>query len=66
MPGQPAFLQYAAPSLQFLIAVAAFGEPFTRAHLATFACIWTALGLYSWDSWRAMRTLPPPSDSPPA
>ena len=49
------FLQYAAPSLQFLLAVVAFGEPFTRTHLAAFACIWTALGLYSWDSWRALR-----------
>ncbi len=49
------FLQYIAPSLQFLLAVAAFGEPFTRDHLATFACIWTALGIYTWDALRGAR-----------
>ena len=48
-------LQYIAPSGQFLLAVVAFGESFTRAHLVSFVCIWTALTLYSVDAIRAAR-----------
>jgi chloramphenicol-sensitive protein RarD len=39
-------LQFIAPTLQFLVAVFLFGEPFTTAHAAAFACIWTAATLY--------------------
>jgi chloramphenicol-sensitive protein RarD len=45
--------QYIAPSLSLLLAVFAYGEPFTRAHAVVFACIWTALALYSLEAWRA-------------
>ncbi len=41
------FLQYIAPSLMLLIGVFVFDEPFTRAHLVSFTCIWIALALYS-------------------
>jgi chloramphenicol-sensitive protein RarD len=44
--------QYIGPSIQFLLGVFAFGEPFGLAHLITFACIWTALVLYSTDALR--------------
>jgi len=47
------FLQYIAPSLQFMLAVTAFGESFTSAHALSFGLIWSALGLYSWDVWRS-------------
>jgi len=46
------FLQYLSPSLQFLLAVALFGEAFTPAHRVAFACIWTALALYTVDTLR--------------
>lgn len=46
------FLQYLSPSLQLLLAVAVYGEPFTRTHLVTFSFIWAALGLYSADALR--------------
>jgi chloramphenicol-sensitive protein RarD len=52
------FLQYLAPSLQFLLAVAVFGEPFTRRSLASFVVIWIAVALYTIDSvrqWKRMR-----------
>ena len=49
------FLQYLAPSLQFLLAVLAFGEPFTRAHAFCFGAIWTALLLFSFEGWRRAR-----------
>jgi chloramphenicol-sensitive protein RarD len=39
-------LQFIAPTLQFLIAVLLYGEPFTRSHAIAFGAIWTALGLY--------------------
>ena len=48
-------LQYIAPSGQFLLAVAAYGETFTRAHQVSFICIWTALTIYSVDAIRASR-----------
>jgi len=50
------FLQYVAPSGHFLLAVFAFGEPFTTAHLVTFACIWTALAIFTRDQFRMVRT----------
>lgn len=40
-------LQFLAPTLQFLLAVFLYGEPFTRAHAIAFAAIWTALALYA-------------------
>ncbi|HEX2769599.1 MAG TPA: EamA family transporter RarD [Geobacteraceae bacterium] len=43
------FMQYITPTIHFLLAVLAFGEPFTRTHLAGFACIWAGLLLYSYD-----------------
>jgi chloramphenicol-sensitive protein RarD len=48
-------LQYLSPSLQFLLAVLLFREPFTRAHAAAFACIWSALALLTWDLRRRLR-----------
>lgn len=49
------FLQYLAPSLQFLLAVAIFREPFTRRSLASFIIIWMAVALYTADSLRHWR-----------
>lgn len=49
------FLQYLAPSLQFLLAVAAFGETLTLAHLISFGCIWSALAIYSIESGVVLR-----------
>ncbi len=48
-------MQYLAPTGQFLLAVLAFGEPFSRASAVTFALIWLSLGLYSADAWRVQR-----------
>jgi len=48
-------LQYVAPSLQFSIAVFLFKEPFTAAHGVAFACIWTALAIYTADALATAR-----------
>ena len=53
-------LQYVTPTLQFLLAVALYREPFGRAHAIAFGFIWTALALYSWDSFQANRQGAPP------
>jgi chloramphenicol-sensitive protein RarD len=45
-------LQYVAPTIQFLLAVLAYGEPLTTAHLICFALIWTGLAIYATDSLR--------------
>ncbi len=48
-------VQYLNPTLQFAVAVAIFGEPFTRWHAIAFPLIWGGLALYSWESWRQER-----------
>lgn len=45
-------LQYASPSLQFLLAVAVFHEPFAVGELASFGLIWAALAIYTLDAIR--------------
>jgi chloramphenicol-sensitive protein RarD len=45
-------VQYLNPTLQFAVAVALFGEPFSLWHAAAFGMIWAGLALYSWGSWR--------------
>jgi chloramphenicol-sensitive protein RarD len=49
------FLQYLAPSLQFLLAVGVYGETFTPDHFAAFLLIWAALALFTWDARRRRR-----------
>ena len=48
-------LQYIGPSIQFVLGVWVFHEPFTPARLAGFALIWIALLVYSADGWRVTR-----------
>ncbi|HVG82808.1 MAG TPA: EamA family transporter RarD [Methylomirabilota bacterium] len=49
------FFQYIAPSTQFLLAIFAYGEPFTPAHAVTFPLIWTALAIFTVDAMRRRR-----------
>jgi chloramphenicol-sensitive protein RarD len=48
-------LQYISPSMQFAVAVFAFGETFTAAHGLAFGCIWVSLAIYSADALQAAR-----------
>ena len=41
------FLQYISPTIQLLLGVFAFHEPFTPDHAVTFGLIWTALLIYT-------------------
>jgi chloramphenicol-sensitive protein RarD len=49
------FLQYLAPSLQFVCAVTVMGEPLKPGQLAGFAWIWTGLAVFSLDSLGRMQ-----------
>ncbi|MBX3606205.1 MAG: EamA family transporter RarD [Piscinibacter sp.] len=48
-------LQYIGPSIQFVLGVWLFAEPFGAGRLAGFALIWAALLIYSLDGWRVAR-----------
>ncbi|MDT8396352.1 MAG: EamA family transporter RarD [bacterium] len=48
-------MQYIVPTGHFTLAVLAFGEPFTAAHLVSFAFIWAALALYTSGSLGELR-----------
>lgn len=49
------FVQFLAPSIQFLLGVYVFGEPLKAAQLACFLLIWTSIAIFSFDMWRKMR-----------
>lgn len=49
------FLQYIAPTAQFVIAIFVFREGMSTERWVAFFCIWIALGLYSLDAWQAYR-----------
>ncbi len=60
------FLQYLAPSGTFFLGVFLYHEPFTRAHLITFALIWLALIIFTFEMirlWHAQRL--PAEAAPP-
>jgi chloramphenicol-sensitive protein RarD len=48
-------LQYIGPTVQFLLAVLVFDEPFMRPQAVSFAFIWSAVVLYTIDSVRSLR-----------
>ena len=48
-------VQYLGPTIQFLLGVWVFGEPFSGARFVGFAGIWLALVIYTLDGWRVSR-----------
>ena len=48
-------VQYLGPTIQFLLGVSVFGEPFSGARFVGFAGIWLALVIYTLDGWRISR-----------
>ena len=55
--------QYIAPTLQFLIGVFLYREPFTRSRLIGFSMVWLALLLSALEAWIRGRTAGVPSPS---
>jgi chloramphenicol-sensitive protein RarD len=48
-------LQYIAPSVQLVLGIWLYQEPFDRSRVLSFAFIWAALALYSFDNLRQQR-----------
>jgi chloramphenicol-sensitive protein RarD len=60
-------LQYIGPTLQFLLGVFVYKEPFSHSQLIGFSIVWAALAIYAGDSLRARRlgsSLTPTVDEP--
>ncbi|RRV04811.1 EamA family transporter RarD [Pseudomonas sp. v388] len=49
------FLQYLAPTLVLILAVALYDEHLSPSTLITFAFIWAGLAIYSVDAWLNLR-----------
>jgi len=47
--------QYIGPTLQLLIGVFLYGEPFGSQKMIAFGLIWLALGIYSVDQLHSRR-----------
>ena len=51
------FFQYLSPTLQFLIGLIGFTEPFSCSQMQGYACIWVALLIFLVDLSRSQRKL---------
>jgi chloramphenicol-sensitive protein RarD len=49
------FVQFLAPTVQFLLSLFVFHEPLKPAQLACFILIWASIAVFSFDMWRKMR-----------
>lgn len=47
-------IQYLSPTLQLLLGVALYREPFDGAHAIGFGFIWAGLAIYTWSSVRGL------------
>ncbi len=43
------FMQYLAPSIQLLIGIFVFSEPFNSAYMVSFGLVWIGLGIYTYS-----------------
>ncbi|MCS5677336.1 MAG: EamA family transporter RarD [Actinomycetota bacterium] len=48
-------LQYLSPSINFLLGVVAFGEPFGSGRLVGFVLVWTGLAVFTADGIQSVR-----------
>lgn len=55
------FTQYLTPTAFLALATLAYREPFSAAQLVSFACIWTALTLFTLSETGLMERITPPS-----
>lgn len=49
-------LQYINPSIQFLLGIFLYKEPFTRGQFVGFACVWAALVLFAGEGYVAISS----------
>lgn len=55
------FLQYIAPTLQLIVGVFLYHEPFTQAHMFAFLFIWIGLLIFTIARTKWMKRLEPPA-----
>jgi chloramphenicol-sensitive protein RarD len=53
-------MQYIAPTIQFLLGVLVYHEPFDRMHLIGFSIVWVALALFVFENLWMRRAVPSP------
>jgi chloramphenicol-sensitive protein RarD len=56
-------LQYINPSIQFLLGVFMYKEPFTRGQFVGFACVWAALVLFAGEGYVAISSSAGPGNN---
>jgi chloramphenicol-sensitive protein RarD len=49
-------LQYINPSIQFMLGIFVYKEPFTRVQFVGFACVWAALVLFAGEGYVAISS----------
>ncbi len=49
------FIQYLSPTIQLLIGIFVFSEPFDTAYLISFGLVWTGLGIYTYSVIRGIK-----------
>jgi chloramphenicol-sensitive protein RarD len=49
------FIQYLSPTLQLLIGILIFREPFSPAYMISFGLVWIGLGIYSYSVIKGIR-----------
>lgn len=52
-------MQYLAPTLQFLLGVLVYKEPFSATQAVGFSIVWAALVIFWLENWSAQRSLQP-------
>ncbi|MCL6468390.1 MAG: EamA family transporter RarD, partial [Ralstonia sp.] len=52
-------LQYVSPTLQLLLGVWLYNEPFAGPKVAGYVLIWAGLAVYSAESWMQLRRRTP-------
>ena len=49
------FIQYVSPTINLFIGVLLYNESFTFDHFVTFACIWTAIAIFTVANIRGLK-----------
>jgi chloramphenicol-sensitive protein RarD len=49
------FIQYIGPTIQLILAITLYNEVVSGPRAISFALIWGALIIFSWDMWRQLR-----------
>jgi chloramphenicol-sensitive protein RarD len=49
------FIQYLSPTIQLLIGIFVFSEPFDTAYMVSFGLVWIGLGIYTYSVILAMK-----------